>query len=466
MDMSHWEQYAPELVTDLYELTMAGSYFREGMFDEATFSLFIREYPPNRAYFGSAGLEDLIEIITRLRFNDASIKFLDASGRFAPAFLDYLREFSFTGSIRAIPEGRIFFCQEPIVEVTAPIIQGQLLETLIINVIQLETMIATKAARCVHAAQGRGLIDFSLRRTQGVDAGMKAARASYLAGFLGTSNVLAGKVYGIPTFGTMAHSYITSFKHEMDAFLAFINAFPENSVLLVDTYDTLCGAEKAIRVAKLLQAQGRKLSGIRLDSGDMVRLSKKVRIMLREAGFPDVKILASGNLDEFRIQEMLQDGAEIDVFAVGTRMGVSADAPYLDIAYKLVEYGGRPILKLSSGKKTWVGKKQVYRYCDEHGRMKEDQLCLLSEHNFAAEPLLEILVADGKRVRPPESIETVKERFARERESLPSQYREIKPNTTYPVTISNPLREVDQRVVSEREKEEIVKTCRSTSDGS
>ncbi len=355
--------------------------------------------------------------------------------------------------MRAIPEGRIFFANEPVVEVTAPITEGQLLETLVLNVVQLETLIASKAARCVHAARGRSLIDFSFRRTQGVDAGVKAARTSYLVGFDGTSNVLAGKLYGIPVFGTMAHSYVTSFEHELDSFLAFYRTFPENTVLLIDTYDTVSGARKAVEVARIMAADGKVLKGVRLDSGDMAALSREVRRLFRESGLEGVSILASGNLDEFKIQELIEAGAEIDVFAVGTRMGVSSDAPYLDIAYKLVEYDGRPILKLSSGKKTWVGRKQVYRLHDAQGMMKEDILSLLSERQVEGEPLLTVVVDEGKRRNPPESLSAIRERFSRDWNALPPPCREIRPTEGYPVKISRALEELDTRTVEDKRRE-------------
>jgi nicotinate phosphoribosyltransferase len=352
-------------------------------------------------------------------------------------------------------EGRIFFAHEPVVEVTAPIIEAQMIETLVINVIQLETMLASKAARCVHAARGRGLIDFSFRRTQGVDAGVKAARASYLAGFMGSSNVLAGKVYGIPVYGTMAHSYITSFGREMDAFVAFSDAYPRNTVLLIDTYDTISGARKAVEVAKRMAAQGRSLLGVRLDSGDLVQLSREVREIFRRDGFPDVKILVSGNLDEHRIEEMVEGGAEVDVFAVGTKMGVSADAPYFDIAYKLVEYDGRPVLKLSSGKKSWIGRKQVFRFCDEKGRMKEDLLALMGESHDSGEPLLETAMENGAPMRPLDSLQAIRERFAEEFQRIPAGCRELKPAVHHPVKISPSLDELQRAVEKEREVEEI-----------
>ncbi|GLI35599.1 nicotinate phosphoribosyltransferase [Desulforhabdus amnigena] len=455
--MNVWDQYAPELVTDLYEFTMAESYLKENMSGEATFSLFIRAYPHHRAYFVSAGLEHLLELIRDFRFSEASVDYLASTGKFSRDFTDYLKKVRFTGTVRAIPEGRIFFTQEPILEVTAPIIEGQLLETLVINVIQLETLLASKAARCVHAARGRALVDFSLRRTHGVDAGLKAARASYLAGFVGSSNVLAGKIYGVPVFGTMAHSYVTSFKNEMDSFLAFARTYPDDTVLLIDTYDTLRGAEKALEVARRMSAEGKPLVGVRLDSGDLVDLSRKVRKIFLDGGFPDVKIIVSGSLDEYSLEKLLEEGAEIDLFAVGTRMGVSSDAPYFDIAYKLVEYEGRPILKLSSGKKTWVGKKQVYRFYDEDGKMKEDLLCLLEEAVPGGEPLLETVIKDGELQRSPESLERIRERFAGEWEKLPHIYRSTYPVETYPVKISADLSELERQTSEARRREEIEK---------
>ena len=453
--MTIWKEYEPELLTDLYELTMAASYLKEGMSAEATFSLFIRDYPPHRAYFVAAGVEHLKEIIPHLRFSDSALDYIATTGKFSSAFLDYLRAFRFTGTVRAIPEGCIFFTQEPILEVTAPIIEAQLLETLVINVVQMETLIASKAARCVHAARGKGLIDFSFRRTHGVDAGVKVARASYLAGFLGTSNMLAGKLFGLPTFGTMAHSYVTSFSSEIESFLAFARAFPDNVVLLIDTYDTLSGAGKAVEVARIMAAEGKKLRAVRLDSGDLVQLSRRVRSILNDAGFDEVKILVSGSLDEFRLQELLDAGAEIDVFAVGTRMGVSADAPYFDIVYKLVEYDDRPVLKLSSGKKTWVGKKQVVRFHDEGGWMREDLVGLEGEDQAGGQPLLDVIISNGSLVRPVETLAAIRDLFAKERETLPLRYRDIEPKDTYPVRFSEALRDLEERTAREKTQQEI-----------
>lgn len=442
-------------MVDLYELTMAAGYFREGMNGEATFSLFIRDYPPNRSYFVAAGLEHLKTLLQDFRFRDDSLAYLTRTGRFSGPFLDYLRSLRFSGTVRAIPEGRIVFAQEPLVEVTAPIIEAQLLETLILNVVQMETMIATKAARCVHAARGRGLIDFSFRRTQGVEAGVKVARCSYLAGFLGTSNVLAGKLHGIPIFGTMAHSYVTSFATEMEAFRAYARAFPDHTVLLIDTYDTLSGARKALEVARELASQGHRLMGVRLDSGDLAALSRQVRAVFTEAGYGDVSIMASGSLDEYSLQKLLEAGAEIDIFAVGTRMGVSADAPYCDIVYKLVEYDGRPVLKLSSGKKTWVGKKQVFRRYDETGLMCEDALGVLGVDREDADELLTVVFQNGRLAAPLESLEQIRARFTRDWERLPGVFKELDGTARYPVRIAPGLRELDRRVTESISRSEI-----------
>lgn len=453
--MTLWLGYRPELFTDLYQLTMAASYWKEGMHGRAAFSLFIRDLPPNRAYFVSAGLQSILAVIEDFHFDKTSIDYLRSLGRFPDGFLNYLKTVRFTGSIRAIPEGRIFFPNEPILEVTAPIVEGQLLETIILNTLHLEIMVATKASRCLHAAQGRALIDFSPRRTHGVDAAMKTARSSYITGFLGTSNVLAGQFYGIPVYGTMAHSYITSFAHEMEAFRAYAAAFPDNTVLLLDTYDTLSAAEKAVVIARELQAQGKKLRGVRLDSGDLKRLSRQVRELFCHHGFPDVAIMASGNLDEYRVDDLLRSGAHIDLFGIGTRLGVSADAPYLDMAYKLVEYDGRPVLKLSPGKITWVGEKQVFRSYDPSGLMEHDVLALKQENYPGFEPLLSPVVVHGQRTIPEESLAEIRARFQADWERLPQDYKALTPEKTYPVHPSRPLQALQERVSQARVVQEI-----------
>ncbi len=456
------ERYAPELVTDLYELTMAASYLDEGMSGEATFSLFVRDYPEFRSYFVSAGLQHLLETLEGLRFEAGSLEYLDALGIFSTRFLEYLRGFRFSGTIRAIAEGRIFFSQEPLLEVSAPLIEAQVIETLVLNVMQLETLLASKAARVFHAARGKGLIDFGMRRAHGVDAALSAARATYIAGFMGTSDLLAGKIYGIPVFGTMAHSYVTSFEREIDSFLAFVKTFPGNAVFLIDTYDTIAGAKKAVEAAGIMAQTGKKLLGVRLDSGDLAELSRQVRQILDRAGLREVKIMASGGLDEFELEALAGQGAEVDIYAVGTRVDVSADAPCLDMVYKLVEYERRPVLKLSSGKKTWIGKKQVLRFYDFEGNMNHDRLCMTSggagEQTDGGEPLLEVVMEGGRRVRQSESLGEIRSRFAREFEKLPEKYRAIRAVEKYPVRICESLLELDRKTAFEKKRLEVDST--------
>jgi nicotinate phosphoribosyltransferase len=443
----------PTLLTDLYELTMAAAYFRHDMHEPATFSLFIRQYPPHRGYFVSAGLHDVLEFLENFSFSSDDVEFLKSRGNFDPAFLDYLRGFTFSGEVVAIPEGGVFFKDEPILEVTAPIIEAQLAETFIINAVNLPVSIATKAARCVHAARGRGLVDFSLRRTQGTDAGMKVARASYIAGFTGTSNVLAGKWFDIPVSGTMAHSFITSFDEEVDAFRAFAKTFPDDTVLLIDTYDTVDGADKAVTVAKEMADQGKKLRGVRLDSGDMAALSKNVRNILDENGLGEVKIFASGGFDEYKIDQVLERGARIDAFGVGTKMGVSADGPYTDMAYKLVRYDGNPKLKLSSGKRTLVDRKQVCRHTDA-GRSTGDTIALRDEP-LNGEPLLQPVMQNGKRLENPEPLADIQKRFQEQFAALDDRYKSIRDPDKYPVELSAQLNALQSEVVHEISVKEL-----------
>ena len=432
------------MLTDLYEFTMAQVYFREQMFQPATFSLFIREYPPHRGYFISAGLEGALDFLESMRFAPDDLEYLDSTGLFSRDFLDYLADFRFTGEVFAVPEGRLFFKDEPVLEVTAPIIEAQLAETAVINMLNLQVNIATKVSRCVHAAQGRNIVDFSLRRTQGADAGMAVARAGYIAGMSATSNVLAGKSLGIPVAGTMAHSFVTSFEEEIDAFRTFARTFGDRTVLLIDTYDTLSGAENAVVVAKELAASSRRLRGVRLDSGDMVALSRKVRDLFRRKGLEYVDIFASGGFDEFKIERSIRNGAEIDAFGVGTKMGVSADSPYTDIAYKLVQFNGRPIMKLSSGKKTLVAPKQVFRR-KKNSRLIADTIALRQEM-LEGEPLLRAVMRGGKRTGERETLEAIRGRFKEEFEKLAPATKSIENPQMHPVDISDRLESLQQRV--------------------
>jgi nicotinate phosphoribosyltransferase len=428
------------LFTDLYELTMAAGYFDHGKNDPATFSLFAR-HTPKRGYFVAAGLADALSELAAFRFKTSEMDYLAETRLFSDDFLSFLKALRFTGDVHAMAEGTIFFPNEPVLEVTAPLIEAQLIETFLLNTIGFQTLIATKAARCVHAAQGRPLVDFSLRRTQGADAGLKVARAGYLAGFDATSNVLAGKTYGIPTSGTMAHSFVTVFEHECAAFRAFAESFPQNSVFLIDTYDTLDGARHAVQVAEEMRQRGQVLKGVRLDSGNMIDLSQKVRRILNDAGFFDVKIFASSGFDEFKIAEVLTKGAAIDAFGVGTKMGVSADLPYLDVVYKLVRFKDRDVRKLSPGKVTLAGEKQVFRKTDERGRFLEDLIGLRSENLVNGFPLLQKVMEKGRVSAPLPGLQASRDAFRNNFGLLDEKYKRIEHPAAYPVHITRLLAE-------------------------
>jgi nicotinate phosphoribosyltransferase len=428
------------LLTDLYQLTMAQAYFQSQRLAPSTFSLFIRSYPPNRSYFVAAGLRDVLEFLEQFEIDSAGIDYLRSRRMFTDDFLDFLQALKFTGEVWAIPEGRLFFKDEPVVEVTASIVEAQIVETFIINQINFQSLIATKAARCVQAGGGRSVVDFSLRRTHGIDAGMKVARASYLAGFAGTSNVRAGQLYGIPIVGTMAHSFVSSFEHEIDAFRAFVSSFPNHSTLLIDTYNTVAGAHKAVQVAKEMAARGQRLQGVRIDSGDLATLALEVRKILDEAGLTDVKIIGSGGLDEYDLAEFTDAHVPYDSYGVGTKMGVSADAPWSDIAYKLVEYRSRSVLKLSPGKISLPGKKQVFRITDKQRQLQKDIIALRDE-NVGAESLLKQVMMEGKITAPLPSLEESRSGFLSEFAKLPEPIKKIRNPENYPVEQSARLQE-------------------------
>jgi nicotinate phosphoribosyltransferase len=427
------------LLTDLYQLTMAQSYFQSRRLAPATFSLFIRSYPPNRSYFVSAGLQGVLEFLEQFKIDSGGIDYLYSQGMFTDDFLDFLQGLKFTGDVWGIPEGRLFFKDEPVVEVTAPIVEAQIVETFIINQINFQSLIATKAARCVHAAGGRSLVDFSLRRTHGIDAGMKVARSSYLAGFAGTSNVRAGQRYRIPIMGTMAHSFVTSFELEIDAFRAFVTSFPNHSTLLIDTYDTVAAARKAIEIAKEMAARGQQLQGVRIDSGDLAKLAVEIRKIFDEAGLKNVKIIGSGGLDEYDLADFTDANIPYDSYGVGTKMGVSADTPWSDIAYKLVEYDNRPVLKLSPAKVSLPGKKQVARISDKQGKLEKDIIALRGENIGDAEPLLKKVMTEGKIIVPLPSLEEIRSVFLSEFAGLPEPIKAIRNSTYYLVEQSAKL---------------------------
>ncbi len=432
------------LLTDLYELTMAASYFAIGFNGPSCFSLSVRRLPPRRGFLVAAGLERLLEALEEFRFAPAAIDYLASLKLFTSAFLDYLATLRFTGDVVALPEGTIFFEEEPILEVHAPLIEAQLIETLAINQVGMASLAASKAARSLIAARGRRLIDFGLRRSQGADAGLIAARSSYLAGFAGTSNVLAGRRYAIPLYGTMAHSYIMAHETEAAAFAHFVALFPQLSTLLVDTYDTIRGVENAARVALELRAGGFKLQAVRLDSGDLLDLSMRARRTLDQRGLGEVAIFASGNLDEYRIDELLRAGAPIDAFGVGTAMVVSADAPSLDISYKLAEYNGIARLKTSQGKLTLPGRKQVFRAINPSDGFFADRIGLAEEtaaavaREFRPAPtsvatLLERRFQAGRRVEPRPTLAESRDRFAAELARLDQRHKDLERPERYTV---------------------------------
>ncbi len=444
------------LMADFYELTMCASYFENRRKEAATFDLFIRKLPPNRSYFVFAGLEQTLLFLENIKFGQDQVGYLRTKG-LKEDFLEYLRRFKFTGDVWSVPEGTIVFPDEPLIRVTAPIIEAQLVETFILNTVNLQTMIATKASRVVYAAKGKPIIAFGLRRTQGTDAGMKAARCSYIAGASGTSNVLAGMKHGIPVFGTMAHSYVMSFDHEIDAFRTFANAFPENSTLLIDTYDDLKGAENAAIVALELQEKGQKLSGVRLDSGDLLNLSINVRHILDAHGLQYVKIFASGDLDEYAIEDLLKNKAKIDAFGVGTRMSTSYDRPYVDVVYKLsgkVEHGVFvPVMKLSKGKITLPGKKQIFRRRNKEGKYLKDIIGLENE-KVNGEPLLVKVMEKGRITYDVPMLEETRRVTLRNLSLLPDKYKKLADAPLYPVELSSTLRKIRNELERQLKRQE------------
>jgi len=447
------------MFTDFYELTMCASYFDNNKIEPATFDLFIRRLPENRSYLLFAGLEQVLLFLKSVKFNEEHLAYLKEQG-FAQEFLDYLRNFKFTGDAWAVPEGTVAFPCELLIRVTAPIIEAQLVETFLLNTVNLQTMIATKASRVVHAAKGKAVIEFGLRREHGIDAGMKVARCSYIAGCQGTSNVLAGLSYGIPVFGTMAHSFVMSYEMEIDAFRAFAKTFPKKSTLLIDTYADIAGAEKAATVAKELEKTGYKLEGVRLDSGDLAEISKKVRKLLDKKNLRYVRIFASGDLDEFKIAELLKNGAKIDAFGVGTKMGTSADKPYVDVIYKLCETtsangGFSPIMKLSEGKVTLPGRKQVFRFYDKNGNFAKDIIALADE-KVNGDPLLTKVMEKGEVIYDLPSLDEIRATAADNLSKLPEKYKKLTNAPTYPVELSQDLEKLVRKLKKKLAKTEIL----------
>ena len=417
------------LLTDLYELNMAASYLRRGMTGPATFSLFVRRLPAERGFLVAAGLEDCLQFLQEFSLTTEDLEYLRRTQGYGEDVLRALARLRFTGEVRAVPEGRVVFAGEPLLEVTAPVAEAQLAETVLLNHVTFQTSVATKAARCVLAAAGAQVVDFAFRRTQGLEAGLAVARASAIAGFSATSNVEAARRYGLTAAGTMAHSFIEAFPSEEAAFTAFAQDFPQKTTFLVDTYDTAQGVRTAIEVARRLGVPGPV--GVRLDSGDLAGLARLARGMLDGAGLPGARIFASGGLDEWAIAELAAGGAPIDAYGVGTKMGVSADAPYLDTAYKLVAYAGRPVMKLSPGKVTRPGAKQVFR------GPGADLLTLHGEPAPAGwQPLLSPVMRGGHRVAGPEPLGQARQRCAADLAWLPAPARRLRAPEPVPVRVS------------------------------
>ncbi len=427
------------LLTDLYQLTMLQAYFDEGLDATATFELFVRALPAQRNFLVAAGLEQALQELETLAFGDAELDWLRAQGGFTERLLDQLRALRFTGDVYAIPEGSVFFGNEPILRVTAPLPQAQLVESRMLNLIHFQTLIASKAARVVLAAPDKLLVDFGMRRAHGAEAALMAARASYLAGFAGTATAEAGRRFGIPAFGTMAHSFVEAHATEREAFVAFARSRPQRPTLLVDTYDTEAAVAKVIDLAPELAREGIALGGVRLDSGDLGVHARAVRALLDRAGLHRLTIFASGNLDENRIARLLADGAPIDGFGVGTSLDTSSDVPMLDAVYKLQSYAGIARRKRSEGKATWPGIKQVCRVRNGAGRLAADRVQLADEP-CAGEVLLQPVMRGGRRCAEPPTLEQSRRHCAAQLDALPLPLRRLEPaDPPYPVEISAAL---------------------------
>lgn len=440
------------LLTDLYQLTMLQAYVERGMNEVAVFELFVRKLPAGRNFLVAAGLEQALDYLENLRFRDEELNWIAESGLFKPGFVDFLAGLRFEGDVYAMPEGTLFFANEPVLRVVAPLTQAQLVETRLLNIINFQSMVAAKAARSVLVAQGKLLVDFGLRRAHGAEAGLFAARAAYLAGFNGTATVLAGQKYGIPLYGTMAHSFIQAHDEETQAFEAFARTFPGNAILLIDTYDTERAARRVVQLARRLASDGIEVRGVRIDSGDLARHAREVRRILDEGGLPKALILASGNLDEHKLAELILAGAPIDGFGIGTSLTTSSDAPSLDSVYKLQEYAGRARRKRSEQKATWPGRKQVYRRFARNGTMAGDVLTVETDRQ-AGEPLLVQVMAGGRRIAPPPALEKIRERTLAHYRQLPEALRGLDPAPPYPVEVAPALRALAEEVNRREESE-------------
>lgn len=437
------------LLTDLYQLNMLQSYLDNGMTDTAVFEFFSRKLPKRRNFLMAAGLAQAVDFLANVRFGDAELEWIRKTGRFGGDFIEYLARFTFNGDLDAMAEGTVFFPDEPIVRITAPLPQAQLVESRLINILHFQSLIASKAARMVLAADGRTLIDFGLRRAHGSEAGVLAARAAYIAGFSGTATVLADPLFGIPLYGTMAHSFVQAHDSEAAAFENFARSRPANLVLLIDTYDTENGARKAVRLASKLAADGITLTGVRLDSGDLAAHAREVRQILDKGGVTDVRIYASGGIDEDQLKRFVEQGAPIDGFGIGTALVTSEDAPALDCAYKMQEYAGTPRRKRSEGKATWPGRKQVFRHYDGGGHMASDILTVDGDTQ-QGEALIQPVMRAGKIVGAQPDLDAIRAHAVDQLLCLPERFRSLETLPVFPVKVTPTLRalaeEADRRL--------------------
>ena len=426
------------LLTDLYQLNMVQAYLDRDENREAVFEFFVRRLPDRRGFLMAAGLDTALDYLENMHFSADDIDWLAKTGRFKKNLLDYLAGFRFTGDVHAMPEGTVFFPQEPILRITAPLAQAQLIETRLINILHFQSMIASKAARMVLAANGKTVIDFGLRSAHGAEAGLMSARASYIAGFAGAANVQAGQLFGIPIFGTMAHSYVQVHDDEAQAFENFARARPENLVLLIDTYDTEAGARKVVALGPKLNEIGATLRAVRIDSGDLAEMARKVRRILDDGGMKEVTIFVSGGVTEDMLAAMQKSGAPIDGFGIGANLDTSQDAPTLDCAYKLQEYAGAPRRKLSEGKQTWPGRKQVWRDYASGGAMRGDTLTV-EDDKQAGEPLIAQVMKDGKRIAATPTFGAMRDYAASQLKRLPKALHDLDADANYPITVSTAL---------------------------
>jgi nicotinate phosphoribosyltransferase len=434
------------LLTDLYQLTMLQAYYREDMRETAVFELFVRKLPRERNFLVAAGLEQALEFLEGLAFAPDELAWLERETKLEPGFLDWLAGLRFTGDVHALPEGTVFFPDEPVLRVVAPMPQAQLVESRVLNIVHFQTLVASKAARCVLAAPGKLLVDFGMRRAHGAEAALFAARAAYLAGFSGTATALAGMKCGIPVFGTMAHSFVQASTSETEAFRAFARARPANAILLIDTYDTEAAARKVVELAPALAREGIAVKGVRLDSGDLAAHARAVRAILDAGGLREATIFSSGNLDEYRVRALVQEGAPIDGFGIGTSLDTSSDAPYLDAVYKLEEYAGVARRKRSEGKATWPGRKQVYRHFLADGTLAHDVVTVEGDPQPGT-PLVKPAMRAGRRVSAAEPLGAIRARCAAEIARLPAAARALEPPAQpYRVEIAAALRELAEAV--------------------